>query len=129
MVKNQKFLKKSIFLKYLHFLIFLISLKRQSSHLLEGFLYIEVILGRGLKVRHDVLGGTVLFNLRLRHLPLTFLVAFVSNQNKGEIVRVLGIQLRQELRAPCVNGLESLGVGQIEAEDAALGISIEGCAD
>lgn len=122
---NKNKMRKLIY--SLHLLVLLVALESQSTHLFEGLLYIEIVLSWSLEVRNNVLGRTVLLDLGLRHLALTFLVTFVSDHDEGEVVRVLRVELAQELRAPCVDSLERLGVRQVEAQHAALCIAVEGC--
>lgn len=53
-------------------------------------------------------------------------VDLVAQNDKGEIVRVPGRSLHQELVAPALDGFEALGVVDIKDKDAAVGAAVEG---
>lgn len=59
------------------------------------------------------------------HLSV-FEVNLVSQHDKGEVLGVPGTGLDEKLVSPAVKGLERVGGGDVEHQDAAVGASVEG---
>lgn len=105
-----------------------ILVQRGLRGLEEGHLHLGGVLGRGLEVRDGfgALGLAPLGDLGLGHAALRLLVDLVSDHHEGEVVRVAGVRLGEELLPPAVQLLEGLLRGDVVHQDARVRAAVEG---
>mmetsp|Transcript_19291 Transcript_19291/g.54011 ORF Transcript_19291/g.54011 Transcript_19291/m.54011 type:complete len:202 (-) Transcript_19291:22-627(-) len=101
--------------------------QRVACHLGEGSLHVDVILGRGLKVRHAPFRLCPCFSLLLGyHSRVAAIhVNLVAQSHEGEVVWVLRVRLYQELVAPVVQILKGLCVVDVVHEYATVCTPVE----
>lgn len=93
---------------------------------LEGELDVDGFLGRGFEVRDVSLGLAPGGGTLGGDDTGVFHINLVTQNYEGEVLRVAGSGLDQELLAPAVQVLERLGHVHIEDEHAAVSTTIEG---
>jgi hypothetical protein len=115
----------------IHFLLFI--LNRGKGDLLEGRLHSLSILSAGSQVLDLRMLGEELLDRWVLHLALLLAVDLVSDQDEGELLRLLRRSLVQEFSDPGLNVVKWLNrpwsyslVGDVVDQHAAISPSVEG---
>mmetsp|Transcript_62 Transcript_62/g.103 ORF Transcript_62/g.103 Transcript_62/m.103 type:complete len:207 (-) Transcript_62:83-703(-) len=108
-------------------LLLLLVPQRRARNGGERRLHVDVVLGARLKVGDAALGGRPRLGLLLGHharvTPVH--VNLVAQHHEREVVWVLRPSLYQELVAPVVQVVESLGIVHVIHQDAAVSSTVE----
>lgn len=94
------------------------------SDRLEGLFDVDGLLGAGLEVGDVALGSAPCERSLLLH-PAVIQINLVANDDKGEVIRIRGAGLDQELVPPGVQVLERLCRRHIEHKDARISATVE----
>ena len=108
-----------------HLSLVLLLLKGLLGDSLEGLLDVDGFLGRGLEVGDVALGRAPRVGTLRRNDTSVLHIDLVTQNDEGEVFRVTGSSLDEELLAPAVQVLESLGNVNVEDQDAAVGSTVE----
>ena len=107
-------------------LFFLILMQCVLSDGLESLFDIDGLLCGRLKVGDVAFGLAPGHRAFLGYLPLVlFHIDLVAQHNEGEVLRVPGASLNEELIPPTVQGLEGLGAVDVVNEDATVRTAVE----
>jgi hypothetical protein len=101
--------------------------QRRLRSLEERHLHLGCVLGGGLEVGYGLgaLGLAPLGHLGLGHAALGFPVDLVADDHEGEVLRVAGVGLGEELFSPGVQLLEGLLGGDVVHQDAGIRTAVE----
>jgi hypothetical protein len=92
---------------------------------LESLLHVDGLLGRGLEVGDVALGLAPGEGTLLGHNTLVLQINLVTQDDEGEVVRITGPSLDEELIPPAVQVLECLGYIHVEYQHTAISSSVE----
>lgn len=108
-----------------HLSLVLLLLKGLLGDSLEGLLDVDGLLGRGLEVGDVSLGRAPRVGTLGRNDASVFHIDLVTQNDEGEVLRITGSGLDEELLTPAVQVLESLGNINVEHQNAAVSSTVE----